>query len=77
MVMPGMNGRAVAEQVGKLYPRIRVAYMSGYTGFSTRESVSLNGVMIAKPFSRSLLLKRLNEAMEFDRSSELSSLHRE
>ena len=41
MVMPGMNGRAVAEKVGRLYPEIRVAYMSGYTGFSYEGSRQL------------------------------------
>ena len=27
MVMPGMNGRVVAEKIGQLYPGIKVAYM--------------------------------------------------
>jgi two-component system, cell cycle sensor histidine kinase and response regulator CckA len=66
MVMPGMNGRAVAEKVGQLYPGIRVAYMSGYTGFNTRENASLNAVVIAKPFTRNILLQKLSEALEFE-----------
>jgi two-component system, cell cycle sensor histidine kinase and response regulator CckA len=66
MVMPGMNGRAVAEKVGRLYPGIRVAYMSGYTGFSAREAASLNGVIIAKPFTRNILLQKLSETLEFE-----------
>jgi len=66
MVMPGMNGRAVAEKVGRLYPGIRVAYMSGYTGFSTREAASLNAVIIAKPFTRNILLQKLSETLEFE-----------
>jgi len=66
MVMPGMNGRAVAEKVGQLYPGIRVAYMSGYTGFTTREAASLNAVIIAKPFTRDILLQKLSEALEFE-----------
>jgi two-component system, cell cycle sensor histidine kinase and response regulator CckA len=69
MVMPGMNGRAVAEKVGQLYPEIKVAYMSGYTGFSTREAASLNGVIIAKPFTRNILLQKLSEAMEFEQKT--------
>lgn len=66
MVMPGMNGRTVAEKVGQLHPGIRVAYMSGYTGFSTREADKLNGVIIAKPFTRHVLLQKLNEALELE-----------
>jgi two-component SAPR family response regulator len=61
-----MNGRDVAEKVGELYPGIRIAYMSGYTGFSAREAASLNAVIIAKPFTRNILLQKLSEALEFE-----------
>jgi two-component system, cell cycle sensor histidine kinase and response regulator CckA len=66
MVMPGLNGQAVAEKIGELYPGIRVAYMSGYTGFTTREAASLNAIIIAKPFTRNILLQKLSEALEFE-----------
>jgi two-component system cell cycle sensor histidine kinase/response regulator CckA len=66
MVMPGMNGRAVAEKVRQIFPEIRVAYMSGYTGFSAREAASLDAVIIAKPFTRNILLQKLSEALEFE-----------
>jgi two-component system cell cycle sensor histidine kinase/response regulator CckA len=68
MVMPGMNGRAVAGKVRQLFPEIRVAYMSGYTGFSAREAASLDAVIIAKPFTRNILLQKLNEALEFEQN---------
>jgi PAS domain S-box-containing protein len=66
MVMPGMNGRTVAEKVCRLYPEIRVAYMSGYTGFSALEAANLNTVIIAKPFTRNVLLQKLSEALELE-----------
>jgi two-component system, cell cycle sensor histidine kinase and response regulator CckA len=66
MVMPGMNGQAVAEKVGQLHPGIRVAYMSGYTGFSTRGASNLDAVVIAKPFTRNILLQKLIEALELE-----------
>lgn len=69
MVMPGMNGRAVAERVSRLYPEIKVVYMSGYTGFSSRESASLNAVIIAKPFARAVLLQKMREALEFEQKT--------
>jgi len=64
MVMPGMNGQAVAKKVGEFFPEIKVAYMSGYTGISTREAAGLNAVLIAKPFTRSELLQKIGEALE-------------
>ncbi len=66
MVMPGMNGRAVAEKVTRLHPDVRIAYMSGYTGFTQREAASFNAVMIAKPFTRNTLLQRVSEALELE-----------
>jgi len=68
MVMPGMNGRVVAEKIGQLYPGIKVVYMSGYTGFSSREAASLDGVIIAKPFTRNSLLQKLSEALDFEQN---------
>ncbi|HEY3252717.1 MAG TPA: ATP-binding protein, partial [Polyangiaceae bacterium] len=32
VVMPGMNGRALRDALLELYPRLRVLFMSGYTG---------------------------------------------
>jgi PAS domain S-box-containing protein len=66
MVMPGMNGRAAAEKVAQLHPGIRVAYMSGYTGFSSHEEASLKGVIIPKPFTRNQLLQKLSEILELE-----------
>jgi PAS domain S-box-containing protein len=66
MVMPGMSGRVVAERVAQLHPGIHVAYMSGYIGFTPREADELNGVIIAKPFTRHVLLQKLGEAMELE-----------
>jgi len=69
MVMPGMNGQAVAEKVAQMHPGIRIAYMSGYTGFSTRGTFSLEAVVIAKPFTRNVLLQKLSEALELEQKS--------
>ncbi len=66
MVMPGMNGQAVAEKVRQIHPGIKVAFMSGYTGYSSQDADSLDTVIIAKPFTRNILLQKLSEALEFD-----------
>jgi len=69
MVMPGMNGRKTAENVGRLHPDIAVVYMSGYTGFSAEESANLDAVIVSKPFTRDTLLQNLGEAMHFVKKS--------
>jgi hypothetical protein len=42
--------------------------MSGYTGFSSREAASLDGLIIAKPFTRNSLLQKLREALDFEQN---------
>jgi two-component system, cell cycle sensor histidine kinase and response regulator CckA len=69
LVMPGMSGRTVADKVSLLHPGIPIAYMSGYTGYTTRDSANLNALVIAKPFTRNMLLQKLSEALELERST--------
>jgi len=53
VVMPGMNGRELAEKLQSLYPRLRCLYMSGYTAnVIAHRGVLDKGVhFIQKPFS--------------------------
>jgi signal transduction histidine kinase/ActR/RegA family two-component response regulator len=66
VVMPRMNGRELAEEVGRRYPDIALVYMSGYTD----DEVVLGGVrdhdvtFIEKPFSRRTLLDAVREALD-------------
>jgi PAS domain S-box-containing protein len=69
MVMPGMNGRTVAEKVTRLHPGIKVAFMSGYTGFSSSEASKIEAVIIPKPFTRNTLLQKLSDALEFEQKA--------
>jgi two-component system cell cycle sensor histidine kinase/response regulator CckA len=62
MVMPGMNGRVLAVNLAPVRPKMKVVYMSGYTGFShlgLADSVPL----LAKPFTRDGLLRKLHEVL--------------
>jgi PAS domain S-box-containing protein len=62
VVMPGMQGKEVAERVRRLRPEVRVLYMSGYThGLLGVQGVLEPGVhLIEKPFSESSLLAKLH-----------------
>jgi CheY-like chemotaxis protein len=66
VVMPGMNGRAVAESLTASRPETRVVYMSGYTGFSDYGLMNLDAVIIQKPFARRVLLQRLREVIALE-----------
>ncbi len=53
VVMPGMNGRELAERIKILYPAMQTLFMSGYTAsVITKRGVLEDGVnFIQKPFS--------------------------
>jgi two-component system cell cycle sensor histidine kinase/response regulator CckA len=66
VVMPGMNGRVVAENLTASRPETRVVYMSGYTGFSDYGLTNLDAIVIQKPFTRHVLLQRLREVIALE-----------
>jgi two-component system, cell cycle sensor histidine kinase and response regulator CckA len=66
VVMPGMNGRTLAERVTSLIPGLRVLFVSGYT-----ENVIVHhGVLkddiefLAKPYSVDQLARRVREVLD-------------
>ena len=63
VVMPGMQGREVAERIGEMQPGIPVLFMSGYTGGILDYQGALeSGVsLIEKPFSSAALLAKVRE----------------
>lgn len=66
IVMPYMDGRDLAERIGKLCPGIRVMFMSGYVGDSSiLQAVQDAGArFLEKPFTRSSLARKVREALE-------------
>jgi PAS domain S-box-containing protein len=68
VVMPGMQGKEVAERVRRLRPEVRVLYMSGYThGLLGVQGVLEPGVhLIEKPFSETSLLAKLHVILGLD-----------
>ena len=66
VVMPGINGRALADQLKLKRPEMRVAFMSGYTGqrVGQKEILEPGSFFIQKPFSREQLASRVREALD-------------
>jgi signal transduction histidine kinase len=66
VIMPGMNGRALAEQVLRLRPGVRVLLMSGYA----EPVVAHKGILdaglefISKPFSPAQLNQRVRKILQ-------------
>lgn len=66
IVMPGgINGRELAEQMRKRYPRIPVLFTSGYTESAALRGYKLGGseVMVSKPYRRNDLARKIREAL--------------
>ncbi len=66
VIMPGLNGRQVYEQVKSVRPDIKVVFMSGYTD----DVIADHGILdervrlINKPFKASDLNKKIQEALK-------------
>jgi PAS domain S-box-containing protein len=65
VVMPGMNGRTLAEKLVAARPELRVLYMSGYTDDVIAHSGVLEAgtLLIEKPFTAVALLERVRAAL--------------
>ncbi len=66
VVMPGMNGRELAERLGRLHPEMKVLFSSGYT-----EDVMVHhGVVeerlafIGKPFTMQALAEKVRSVLD-------------
>jgi hypothetical protein len=66
MVMPGMNGRALAAQVALVRPEMKVVYTSGYSSFSHSDLLDPDLVFLPKPFTRESLLSKLAQILTAD-----------
>jgi two-component system, cell cycle sensor histidine kinase and response regulator CckA len=66
VVMPGMNGPALAKELSKTRPAMRVIYTSGFTNSAVAEQgVAVEEtVFLAKPFSSAALAAKMLEVLE-------------
>ena len=66
VVMPGMNGQALAEKFAVVRPETRVLYMSGYTDDVIMQQGILRAgtAFLAKPFTPEGLSRKLRQVLE-------------
>jgi CheY-like chemotaxis protein len=66
VIMPGMNGRELAEHLQPSHPELRVLYMSGYTAdaLEPRALLDADRLVVQKPFTAETLAQRVREALD-------------
>jgi DNA-binding response OmpR family regulator len=66
VVMPGMNGRLLAEELLPRHPGMKVLYMSGYTdSFIAGHGVLDAGThLLHKPFTEEVLIRKAREVLD-------------
>jgi CheY-like chemotaxis protein len=72
VVMPGLNGRDLATNLATIRPAMKVVYMSGYTGFTHPGLADSGATLLAKPFTRDVLLRKLQEVLESEVKLEMT-----
>jgi CheY-like chemotaxis protein len=70
VVMPGMNGRVLAERLALSNPKMKVLYMSGYTdSFIAGHGVLEPGThLLHKPFTEETLTRKVRELLDGNRA---------
>lgn len=66
MVMPGMNGKELAERMTQAFPGIKVLFMSGYAaGDASMDAVlTTGGNLLSKPFTLNALTQKVKAMLE-------------
>ena len=64
VIMPGMNGAALAKEVRSLWPETKILYMTGYSGEFIRADMLTPGVsLIRKPFTSAELGRKIGKML--------------
>jgi two-component system cell cycle sensor histidine kinase/response regulator CckA len=77
VIMPGINGRALAERLAPLQSGLKVLYMSGYTD----SAIADHGVLdegtnlLHKPFSEEALIQKVRQVLDADKPNQHGAEH--
>lgn len=65
VIMPGMNGKDLAEKIAKIKPDIKCLFMSGYTAdiIATRGIIDKGINFLPKPFSANSLINKVSDIL--------------
>ena len=71
VVMPGINGRVLAERLAPRHPAMKVLYMSGYTdSFIAGHGVLEEGIhLLHKPFTEEALMRKMRELLDANKET--------
>jgi CheY-like chemotaxis protein len=66
VIMPGMNGRELAQRVAEIRPNMKVLYMSGYTENAIGHNGTLDAgiTLLQKPFTLHALKAKVREVLD-------------
>jgi two-component system cell cycle sensor histidine kinase/response regulator CckA len=66
VVMPGVNGRALAERLGALSPGMRILFMSGYSDEAVHRhgQITASAAFLEKPFTERTLARKVREVLD-------------
>jgi|GEM_PF-973910 len=65
VMMPGMNGRQLAQALVALHPKMKVVFISGHDDAATCVGASAEGaVLLRKPFTPDVLARKARELLE-------------
>jgi two-component system, cell cycle sensor histidine kinase and response regulator CckA len=75
VVMPGINGRVLAERLASRQPGMKVLYMSGYTdSFIAGHGVLEAGThLLHKPFTQDVLARKVRDVLDSTGSAPVSA----
>ncbi len=65
LVMPGMDGRQLIRELGRLTPGVKVLFMSGYAdAHPSGDAVQCDANFLAKPFTPAALAQKVRDALD-------------
>jgi CheY-like chemotaxis protein len=72
VIMPGQNGRVLAERLMSSCPHIKVLYMSGYTDslLAGHGILGSESHLLHKPFTENVLIRKVRDVLDSDSKSE-------